>query len=137
VVLEPLPVHPLAIIFESGEEVMSKHSSGYSLFRTECYAADRRSSGRSKFHMRAKGERTDNTVHARRNPHVALSVQDFSVGGIAAVADQPMECGEHVALYFPPFGTGRGCDRYGKIVRCELHGKRYDIGIRFDRAVAA
>lgn len=116
---------------------MSQSNHSISLFGKQGPSCDRRGSGRSKFHMQARGERVDNTIDARRRHQVGLTVHDFSVGGIAATADRPLQTGEHLALYFPPFDTSRGCDRYGKIVRCDRMGNGYEVGICFERAMAA
>ena len=98
---------------------------------------DRRTSRRTVFHVRAAGARLDNTIAARQRPHVSFAVHDCSLGGLAAVADQPLERGERVALFFPPFGTARGCDRYGSVVRCSRAATGYEVGIRFNLAAAA
>lgn len=108
-----------------------------SMFRAKPQRDDRRASRRTVFHMRAEGMRLDNTIAAHRRSHVSFAVHDCSLGGIAAVADQPLDLGERVALFFPPFGTTRGCDRYGSVVRCTRNALGYDVGIRFDMAEAA
>lgn len=99
--------------------------------------SDRRVFPRKACHSRIEGKRLDHTVDACRQPHVSLAMRDFSLGGLSAISDTALEAGERISVFFPPQGSMRGWDAYGRIVRCEKSTMGYRIAVEFDRLPAA
>jgi hypothetical protein len=43
-----------------------------------------------------------------------------------------MNRGERLGVFFPPQGTQRGWDAYGKVLRCEPSAIGYRLAVEFD-----
>jgi PilZ domain len=99
--------------------------------------AERRMFPRKEVHTRVEGKRLDHTIRARREPQVSLALRDLSVGGMSALSQTPLDCGERVSVFFPPQGASRGWDAYGRVIRCEPSGLGYRIAVEFDPLPAA
>lgn len=56
---------------------------------------------------------------------------DLSAAGIAFNSDAPMEVGQHVQLDFGLLPENHFIRAFGKVVRCEMAGNGYDVGIEF------
>src|SRR5579862_5167069 len=80
--------------------------------------ADRRVFPRKEIHAQVQGHRLDHTIEARQEPRLSLQLRDLSLGGLSALADRPLNKGEHLTVSFPAQGTLRGWDAYGKVIRC-------------------
>ena len=99
--------------------------------------AERRIFPRKEANGHIEGRRIDHTITARQNPRLSLTLRDISLGGISAISDTVLEHGERISVFFPPQGSRRGWDAYGKIVRCQPSGTGYRIGVEFDPIPAA
>jgi hypothetical protein len=99
-------------------------------------AAERRIFGRIRMHAQADATRLDNTIVARRQPRLQLNVRDVSVGGLSALADQPVLEGETIAVRFP-MRLGAPNWSYGHVVRCEPSALGYRLAVEFDPLPAA
>ena len=99
--------------------------------------AERRMFKRKEIHARVEGKRLDHSVPARQMPRVSLSLRDLSFGGLSAMSEQPLQTGERVAVFFPPQGSARGWDAYGRIIRCDPSSLGYRIAVEFDPLPAA
>ena len=93
---------------------------------------DRRTFQRREVHSRVEGRRLDHSVQARQQPHLSLALRDLSVGGLSAISQSPVGRGERLGVFFPPQGTQRGWDAYGKVLRCEPSGTGYRLAVEFD-----
>jgi len=67
----------------------------------------------------------------------SLQLLNMSDGGIGALAQEPLEPGSHITIFFPPHGPEKGMDLPGHIVRQAPRDHGYEIGIRFDQRLAA
>jgi hypothetical protein len=99
--------------------------------------AERRMFLRKEIHDRVDGMRLDHTLQAHRQPQLSLALRDLSLGGLSAISHLPLECGERIAVFFPPQGIARGWDAYGHIRRCEPSSMGYRIAVEFDPLPAA
>ncbi len=99
--------------------------------------AERRVFPRKEVNGHVEGRRIDHTITARQNPRVSLTLRDISLGGISALSDTALGHGERISVFFPPQGSRRGWDAYGRIVRCQPSGMGYRIGVEFDPIPAA
>lgn len=98
---------------------------------------ERRMFPRKQVHARVEGLRLDHSIQARRQPQVSLALRDLSLGGLSAISQIPLDCGERVTVFFPPQGASRGWDAYGRVVRCEPSGMGYRVAMEFDPLPAA
>ena len=98
---------------------------------------ERRMFLRKDTQSRVEGKRLDHSVIARQQPQVSLSLRDLSFGGLSAMSDQPLQCGERVAVFFPPQGANRGWDAYGRILCCDPSQLGYRVAVEFDPLPAA
>ena len=98
---------------------------------------ERRNFPRKDVQTRVEGKRLDHSIPARQQPHVSLSLRDLSLGGLSAISDQQLGCGERVAVFFPPEGTRRGWDAYGRIIRCFPATFGFQVAVEFDPLPAA
>ena len=98
---------------------------------------DRRVFPRKEFHARVESQRLDHSISARQNPHLNLALKDLSLGGLSAISQTPLGAGERLAVYFPPLGTQRGWDAYGRVLRCEASTFGYRLAVEFDPLPAA
>jgi len=92
---------------------------------------ERRMFLRKDTQSRVEGKRLDHSVIARQQPQVSLSLRDLSFGGLSAMSDQPLQCGERVAVFF------RGWDAYGRILCCDPSQLGYRVAVEFDPLPAA
>lgn len=99
--------------------------------------SDRRVFPRKECHARIEGKRLDNSLTACQQPHVSMSLRDLSLGGLSALCDTPMQQGERVTVFFPPQGTNRGWDAYGRVIRCDPSTFGYRVALEFDTLPAA
>jgi hypothetical protein len=99
--------------------------------------ADRRVFPRKEIHAQVQGRRLDHTIEARQEPRMNLQLRDLSVGGLSALSDRPLSKGEHLTVTFPPQGTLRGWDAFGRVLRCDPSGLGYRVAVEFDPLPAA
>ncbi len=99
--------------------------------------AERRVFPRKEVHARIEGKRLDHSLLAHRQPHVSLALRDLSLGGMSAISQTPMIRGERLSVFFPPQGSQRGWDAYGRVIRCEPSGIGYRVAVEFDPLPAA
>jgi hypothetical protein len=99
--------------------------------------SERRMFPRKEIHAHIEGKRMDHSLSAMRQPHLALALRDLSLGGLSAISQLPVEQGERLTVFFPPQGTQRGWDAYGRVLRCEPSGFGYRIALEFDPLPAA
>jgi len=83
------------------------------------------------------GHRIDHTISARQNPRLNLQLNDVSIGGLAALSDEPLAPGERLCVTFPRRGLAPGWNASGRIIRCEPSATGYRVAIEFDRLLAA
>jgi hypothetical protein len=98
---------------------------------------DRRVFPRSEVHCRVQGRRLDHSVTAHRSPFLSLYTRDVSLGGLAALTDKPLDPGERISIFFPPQGSQRGWDAYGRVIRCEPSATGWRMAMEFDPLPAA
>jgi hypothetical protein len=99
--------------------------------------ADRRMFPRKEFHATVLGHRLDHTIEARQMPRLSLMLRDLSLGGLSAIADRPLNRGEHLTVNFPQEGMLRGWDAFGRVLRCDPSGMGYRVALEFDPLPAA
>lgn len=99
--------------------------------------ADRRVFPRRDVSLRVTGRRLDHSIDARREPFLNFQMKDVSVGGLAATSQMPLKIGERVAVFFPPEGTSRGWDAYGRVVRVQSQKSGWSVAVGFDAMPAA
>ena len=92
--------------------------------------AERRVFPRKEIHARVEGRREIAPAH--QNPHLSLALRDLSLGGISAISQIALNKNEGLTVFFPPQGTNRGWDAYGRVIRCEPSGFGYRIAVEFD-----
>ncbi len=100
----------------------------------EPQGAERRVFARKQVEARVQGKRLDHTIDARRQPFLNLQLRDVSVGGVAAISQSAISPGERIGVFFPPEGTKRGWDAYGRVIRCDPSqvGNGYRIAVEFE-----
>ncbi len=99
--------------------------------------AERRVFPRKEVHFRVSGMRLDHTVTAHKMPHLSFALRDVSFGGLCGISQQPLTAGERLSVFFPPEGTSRGWDAYGRVIRCDPSGTGYRVAVEFDPLPAA
>lgn len=99
--------------------------------------AERRIFPRKECHTRVEGMRLDHSVTARQMPHLSFALRDISFGGLSAISQTPLQPGERLSVFFPPEGTSRGWDAYGRVIRCAASGTGYRVAVEFDPLPAA
>jgi hypothetical protein len=99
--------------------------------------SERRMFPRKEVHISVQGHRLDHTIQARQEPRMALALRDLSLGGLSAISDRPLNAGEHLSVVFPPQGTLRGWDAFGRVIRCDPSGMGYRVAVEFDALPAA
>lgn len=63
----------------------------------------------------------------------SVQLYDMSAAGVGAWSQQRVPVGSRIAVFFPPHGSQRGFDRYGKVVRCEPDGNGgFDLGVELE-----
>jgi len=93
---------------------------------------DRRVFHRREFQVRVEGKRLDHSIPARQQPHLTMALRDLSLGGLSAISQLPLGRGERLAVYFPPHGSLRGWDAYGRVTRCEPSTFGYRVAVEFE-----
>ena len=99
--------------------------------------AERRMFPRKEVTAQVHGVRLDHSISAHRQPQLSLTLRDVSLGGLSAITSAPLDRGERLSVYFPPDGTRRGWDAYGRVLRCDLSGAGYRVAVEFDPLPAA
>jgi PilZ domain len=99
--------------------------------------ANRRTFPRKETQGEVVGRRLDHTIEARQEPRLSLHLRDLSLGGLSALSDRPLNKGEHLTVTFPPKGTLRGWDAFGRVLRCDPSGLGYRVALEFDPLPAA
>ena len=99
--------------------------------------AERRMFPRKEVHTRVQGMRLDHTIEAHRAPHLSFALRDLSLGGLSAISQTSIGTGERISVFFPPQGSMRGWDAYGRVLRCEPSGLGYRVAVEFDPLPAA
>lgn len=97
---------------------------------------DRRESVRRAISVRATDLQAEDQCSAHPKKICSLQLIDISDTGLGSLAQEGIELGTAITVFFPPHGPERGFDRYGHIVRCAERGGRQEIGIEFDRRTA-
>jgi hypothetical protein len=99
--------------------------------------AERRVFPRKEFQARVESRRLDHSITARQQPQLTLSLRDLSLGGLSALSQMPLGKGERVAVFFPPHGSNRGWDAFGRVIRCDAGALGYRVAVEFDPLPAA
>src|SRR4051812_36892138 len=89
--------------------------------------AERRVFPRKEIHARVDSRRE--TTEQYQNPHLSLHLRDLSLGGLSAISQIALNKNEGLTVFFPPQGSSRGWDAYGKVIRCEPSGFGYRIAV--------
>ena len=105
--------------------------------QSDAYWAERRMFPRKEFHAEVQGHRVDHSLPARQKPRLTLLLRDLSLGGLSAIADNPLDKGEHVSVSFPALGARGGWGAFGRVIRCDPSGLGYRIALEFDPLPAA
>lgn len=63
---------------------------------------------------------------------VGFHVLSLSRGGAGVVSQEALVPAQPLTLFFPPVGSGKGCDTRGQVVRCDDLGNHYSVGIAFE-----
>jgi hypothetical protein len=100
-------------------------------------ADNRRMFERKPAQGEATGHRIDHTISARQNPRLTLNLRDLSAGGLGALADRPLDEGEHLTVEIPRRGLVPGWDAVGRVVRCEASAMGYRVALEFESMMAA
>ncbi len=100
---------------------------------------DRRIHPRQAVSLRVQGRRDDHTIDAMRMPHLNLSIEDVSVGGLRAKSQTPLGVGERVSVYFPPSGGSQGWNAHGRVLRAtpDFSTAGCTVAVEFDALPAA
>lgn len=99
--------------------------------------AERRMFPRRQVRMRVEGKRLDHDIDALRLPHLSLSLQDISAGGLGAFSETPLKPGERLTVTIPAQGFQPGWDAYGRVIRCQPGSLGYRVAVEFDALPAA
>ena len=67
----------------------------------------------------------------------SLNLLNISDTGLGAVADEAIEPGTLISVYFPSHGPDAGFDLFGHIVRCVRRDNGHEVGIRLNQKHAA
>ncbi len=98
---------------------------------------ERRIFPRKEMCANVQGIRIDNTIEARRDPQLCLSLRDVSIGGLSAISPTELKSGERLAIVFPPESGRMGWDAHGRVIRCEPRSMGYRVALEFDMLQAA
>jgi hypothetical protein len=126
---------PLALGL-SGEAEAAQASS-WTTPSKEPQGAERRAFPRKQISARIEGKRMDHALPALRQPHLAMSLRDLSLGGLSAISPMPLERGERLTVTFPPqtIGDGQlrgGWDAVGHVIRCQPSVLGYRVAVEFE-----
>jgi hypothetical protein len=111
---------------------MPKRLSGVGLEPAAREKHERRVFPRREFQARVEGKRLDHSIPARQQPQLTLALRDLSLGGLSAISQMPLGKGERLAVFFPPHGSLRGWDAYGRVIRCEPSSFGYRVAVEFE-----
>ena len=98
---------------------------------------ERRAFARREVRFAVMGRRLDHSIIARRQPALALTVRDVSVGGLSALTETPLLPGERIAVSFPAEGLRMGWGASGRVVRCEPAALGYRVAVEFESTPTA
>ena len=100
---------------------------------------DRRVHPRQAVSLRVQGRRDDHSVDAMRMPHLNLSVEDVSIGGLRAKSQTLLNVGERVSVFFPPSGNSHGWNAHGRVLRStpDFATSGCTVAVEFDALPAA
>jgi hypothetical protein len=98
---------------------------------------ERRLFPRKEVHAWVEGCRLDHSLAALRDRRISFALRDLSLGGMSALSQSPVQVGERVGVFFPPQGSHRGWDAYGRVIRCEASAMGYRVAVEFDPLPAA
>jgi hypothetical protein len=99
--------------------------------------AERRVFPRKEVRARIEGKRLDHSIPAHLQPQLSLALRDLSFGGLSAISQARLDRGERLTVFFPPQGTNRGWDAYGRVIRCEPSIMGFRVAVEFDPLPAA
>ncbi len=99
--------------------------------------AERRMFPRKPVRMDVAGVRIDHTLPARRQPKLQLTLRDLSMGGMSAISDMPLACGERLSIVFPANNRLGGWDAFGRVIRCDASSMGYRLAVAFENLPAA
>lgn len=126
----PVPAEPARPFMRLAQDVDEPQTLGR-------VHADRRIFPRRAVSLRVSGRRLDHSIEARREPFLNFEMKDVSVGGLAATSQTSLKVGERVAVFFPPEGSSRGWDAYGRVLRVESQKQGWRVAVGFDVMPAA
>ena len=72
-----------------------------------------------------------------RNRICSLFLRDMSDTGIGAVSVDPVPLNSQITMFFPPHGSERGFDLYGKVVWTRRSSDGFELGLALDRQATA
>jgi len=99
--------------------------------------AERRMFPRKEIHATVQGRRMDHSIEARQQPRLLMMLRDLSLGGLSAICDRPVDCGERLSVSFPATSMLRGWDAFGRVLRCDPSGLGFRVAVEFDPLPAA
>ena len=74
---------------------------------------------------------------AHRSQICSLNLLNISMGGLGAIASEPIGVDTAITIFFPPHGPERGMNMFGRVVRCTRKDQGHEVGIAFDARSAA
>lgn len=101
------------------------------------YPLERRDNGRHTISGRATALVSSGDPLDAHKRITSLQLLNMSDGGLGALAQEPIEPGSRITIFFPPHGPEKGMDLFGCIVRQSPRDHGYEIGIRFQQRLAA
>lgn len=99
--------------------------------------AERRLFTRMPMLGEVEARRLDHSIPAHRRPRINLQLRDLSLGGLCAMADQPLAAGEYLSVSIPPTHRSPGWDAFGRILRCQPTVLGYRVAMEFESLPAA
>jgi hypothetical protein len=93
---------------------------------------NRRIFPRKECHAQVEGRRTDHTIAAHQFPQFSMALRDLSFGGLSAITQMPLNCGERLTVYFPKQGALQEWDAQGRVLRCDTSSMGYRVAVEFD-----
>ncbi len=64
-------------------------------------------------------------------------LRDMSETGIGAVSSEPIPVESDVTMFFPPHGSERGFDLYGKVVWTRRSADGFELGVHLNQQATA
>ena len=105
-------------------------------FRMSDYRPERRRHTRRSMRLTTTACRLDNTLAARREPSLTLTILNVAEGGIAATSRSPVVAGERLSVNVPP-EAGLPERIFGRVSRCDARRDGWFLAIEFDTIPAA